>query len=153
ITWPNVCARFFAASRPNVEFSLVLVNACLASRGHAALPSLRISLPGLPPLVDRSLWPTEHPIMTQVYDSKDTLQGTPSASAVRPIEIVVGAEVPRTLSAAGRILPYLAIARPDHWFKNVFMALGVFLAYFYHPEVFGGGTLLAIAWAFLITCL
>jgi decaprenyl-phosphate phosphoribosyltransferase len=27
--------------------------------------------------------------------------------------------------------PYIAIARPDHWFKNVFMLLGVLLAWFY----------------------
>jgi len=56
-------------------------------------------------------------------------------------------------SLAARVLPYLSIARPDHWFKNVFMALGVFLAYFYHPDAFSGGTLLTIAWAVLATCL
>lgn len=30
-----------------------------------------------------------------------------------------------------RILPYISIARPDHWFKNVFMLAGVVLAVFY----------------------
>jgi 4-hydroxybenzoate polyprenyltransferase len=48
---------------------------------------------------------------------------------------------------------YLAIARPDHWFKNVFMALGVLLAYFCQPDVFGLGAVVAIAWAVATTCL
>jgi decaprenyl-phosphate phosphoribosyltransferase len=56
-------------------------------------------------------------------------------------------------SAPGRIAPYLAIARPDHWFKNVFMALGVLLAFFYHPELIGWGALGAVAWAVATTCL
>src|SRR4051812_33157649 len=48
---------------------------------------------------------------------------------------------------------YLAIARPDHWFKNVFMALGVVLAYFCHPEVFDLGAFGLIVWAVVTTCL
>lgn len=34
------------------------------------------------------------------------------------------------------MLSYVQIARPDHWFKNVFMLLGVVLALFYRPDVF-----------------
>lgn len=56
-------------------------------------------------------------------------------------------------SALGRIMPYLAIARPDHWFKNVFMALGILLAYFCHPELLGGQTAFQIIWAVVATCL
>jgi 4-hydroxybenzoate polyprenyltransferase len=52
-----------------------------------------------------------------------------------------------------RINPYLSIARPDHWFKNVFMALGVLLAYFYHPDLLGTHSALAILWAVVATCL
>src|SRR5262249_19870643 len=52
-----------------------------------------------------------------------------------------------------RLRPYAAIARPDHWFKNVFMALGVILAYFYYPHAFSPETLLTIAWAVAATCL
>lgn len=48
---------------------------------------------------------------------------------------------------------YAAIARPDHWFKNVFMVLGVVLAVFYHPELLGLGTIGSIAWAVAATCL
>jgi decaprenyl-phosphate phosphoribosyltransferase len=51
------------------------------------------------------------------------------------------------------LVAYASIARPDHWFKNVFMALGVVLAYFCHPELFGIGTVWTILWAVAATCL
>jgi 4-hydroxybenzoate polyprenyltransferase len=54
---------------------------------------------------------------------------------------------------AGRFWPYVSIARPDHWFKNVFMVLGVALAYFYHPELLSLGQLGPLAWALAATCL
>src|SRR4051794_13981286 len=56
-------------------------------------------------------------------------------------------------SAVQSLKQYVAIARPDHWFKNVFMALGVVLAYFCHPDVFGLGLLWPIIWAVMATCL
>lgn len=52
-----------------------------------------------------------------------------------------------------KALVYAAIARPDHWFKNVFMLLGVILAAFYHPELLSLGTFASLAWAVLATCL
>lgn len=51
------------------------------------------------------------------------------------------------------ILPYVSIARPDHWCKNVFMALGVVLAYFCFPTAFTLATLGQLAIALLATCL
>lgn len=63
------------------------------------------------------------------------------------------------LAKAGRrsfldvLLPYASIARPDHWCKNVFMALGVVLAYFCHPDLFGPWTWVQIGLAVLATCL
>lgn len=48
---------------------------------------------------------------------------------------------------------YASIARPDHWFKNVFMALGVLLAFFYHPEFLTLQALWNIALAVAATCL
>lgn len=48
---------------------------------------------------------------------------------------------------------YASIARPDHWFKNVFMALGVLLAFFYHPELLGWAAMSNIALAVAATCL
>jgi 4-hydroxybenzoate polyprenyltransferase len=82
--------------------------------------------------------------MTRLYPSHDTGNEAAAALQDRPES---------TRSLLETVLPYLAIARPDHWFKNVFMALGVLLAYFYHPESFAAATLLSIAWAVAITCL
>jgi decaprenyl-phosphate phosphoribosyltransferase len=86
---------------------------------------------------------------------QETQEARPAAPSEKPTVLIPRAPsaAQSPVSLASRIAPYIAIARPDHWFKNVFMALGVFLAYFYHPEVFGSATLLAIAWAVAITCL
>jgi decaprenyl-phosphate phosphoribosyltransferase len=56
-------------------------------------------------------------------------------------------------SILSQIAPYIAIARPDHWFKNVFMGVGVLLAYFCHPETFGQAALVQLLWAAAATCL
>ncbi len=48
---------------------------------------------------------------------------------------------------------YVQIARVDHWFKNVFMLLGVILAVFYEPKVVSWSKLLPLAVAVLATCL
>lgn len=55
-------------------------------------------------------------------------------------------------SLLAKALPYASIARPDHWFKNVFMALGVLLACFYHPEVLTLGSALTVLWGVAATC-
>jgi 4-hydroxybenzoate polyprenyltransferase len=52
-----------------------------------------------------------------------------------------------------KIQPYISIARPDHWIKNVFMALGVLLAIFYHAELLRIGSVFQILWAVIATCL
>jgi decaprenyl-phosphate phosphoribosyltransferase len=48
---------------------------------------------------------------------------------------------------------YVQIARIDHWFKNVFMLLGVILAVFYEPSVASWSSVLPLAIAVLSTCL
>ena len=48
---------------------------------------------------------------------------------------------------------YVQIARVDHWFKNVFMLLGVILAVFYQPEVARWSSLWPLTIAVLATCL
>ena len=58
-----------------------------------------------------------------------------------------------TTSFARRISPYVSIARPGYWVKNAFMALGVLLAFFYHPESIRSQTILPILWAVATTCL
>src|SRR5262245_19470280 len=49
--------------------------------------------------------------------------------------------------------PYIQIARIDHWFKNVFMLLGVLLALFYEPSLFTWASLLRVGVALLATCI
>ncbi len=50
-------------------------------------------------------------------------------------------------------LAYIQIARIDHWFKNVFMLLGVLLAAFYDPSSISLAKLPTIAVALLSVCL
>jgi 4-hydroxybenzoate polyprenyltransferase len=87
--------------------------------------------------------------MTQLYKSQNTL----NEGLGRPVRPAAPTAISPPRSRIGRLHPYLAIARPDHWFKNVFMALGVLLAYFYHPELLGTHSVLAILWAIAATCL
>jgi 4-hydroxybenzoate polyprenyltransferase len=51
------------------------------------------------------------------------------------------------------VWPYVQIARADHWFKNVFMLLGVILAVFYQPQVAQWSALIPLSIAILSTCL
>lgn len=52
-----------------------------------------------------------------------------------------------------RLLPYIRIARPDHWFKHVFMLPGVVLACFFDPGVWGWGLVTPLLLALLSACL
>jgi 4-hydroxybenzoate polyprenyltransferase len=51
------------------------------------------------------------------------------------------------------LTPYIQIARIDHWFKNVFMLLGVLLAAFYDPDAVSLDRLPAVALGLLAVCL
>jgi len=57
---------------------------------------------------------------------------------------------PKTVFDVGA---YIAIARPDHWFKNVFMLLGVFLAFFMEPNLVSQSWLGQLLAAVAATCL
>jgi len=48
---------------------------------------------------------------------------------------------------------YIAIARPDHWFKNGFMVLGILLAFFIEPQIWHTNWYARVAIALLATCL
>lgn len=50
-------------------------------------------------------------------------------------------------------LAYVQIARPEHWFKNAFMVLGVVLAAFYDPSVITWGSIGPLTVAVVATCL
>ena len=56
-------------------------------------------------------------------------------------------------SVLATILPYFAIARPDHWFKNVFMLLGAVLAAFYHPGTMSWSLLPTLLLGLVATCI
>ena len=48
---------------------------------------------------------------------------------------------------------YIAIARPDHWFKNGFMVLGVLLAFFLEPTLFRTNWYFNVFLALVVACL
>ncbi len=49
--------------------------------------------------------------------------------------------------------PYIQIARVDHWFKNVFVLLGVLLALFYEPFLLTWASLPQFGCALVVACL
>ena len=49
--------------------------------------------------------------------------------------------------------PYIAIARPDHWIKNVFVLPGVIIAYFFYPGLWRDHHLPGILAGLLAVCL
>jgi 4-hydroxybenzoate polyprenyltransferase len=51
------------------------------------------------------------------------------------------------------ILPYIRIARPDNWFKNIFVVPGILLAYYFSPETFSLPSLFGIVVGFISACL
>lgn len=70
-------------------------------------------------------------------NGSETNAATESVAVRRPVDI--GA--------------YIHIARPDHWFKNVFMLAGVVLAFFYHLETFATGVIVPLLWGLASVCI
>lgn len=66
------------------------------------------------------------------------------------IESTTSSDVAKSKTSIGA---YLSIARPDHWFKNVFMLGGVVLAVFYTSESLVGFPILKLIVGLLSTCL
>ena len=52
-----------------------------------------------------------------------------------------------------KIIPYVKIARPDNWFKNIFMLPGIILAYFDSPYFFSWEIAQDLVLAFIATSL
>src|SRR5437773_11290867 len=75
-----------------------------------------------------------------------------SVATLSPEPIREPSADPALRSPLARVTAYVSIARPDHWFKNVFMALGVLLAFFYHPDLFGVHAGWQLLWALAATC-
>jgi decaprenyl-phosphate phosphoribosyltransferase len=57
------------------------------------------------------------------------------------------------VSPLDRIWPYIQIARVDHWFKNVFMMLGLVVACFAEPKVFNSSNVVPVLVALFATCM
>jgi len=51
------------------------------------------------------------------------------------------------------ILPYIRLARPDHWFKNIFVVPGILLAFYFAPDLFSRKALAGVAAGFVCACL
>lgn len=51
------------------------------------------------------------------------------------------------------VAAHVAIARPDHWFKNVFMLLGIFLACLYYPHEVRSLSAWTVLWGLVSVCL
>jgi 4-hydroxybenzoate polyprenyltransferase len=51
------------------------------------------------------------------------------------------------------IKAYITIARPDHWFKNGFMVLGILIAFFVEPALVKTYWYLTLVIAVIVTCL
>lgn len=56
-------------------------------------------------------------------------------------------------SANFSITPYISIARPDHWFKNIFLAPGILLAFFFNPDLISISVIPPVLFGVLCTCL
>jgi 4-hydroxybenzoate polyprenyltransferase len=82
-------------------------------------------------------------------DSSAAIQVKPAKLA----DTIASSAIPLRRGPFEVVKDYAAIARPDHWFKNIFMAVGVLLAYFYHPDLFDATTLGYSLWALVTVCL
>lgn len=52
-----------------------------------------------------------------------------------------------------KLSPYIAIARPDHWFKNIFMLPGIMLVLFFYPDTDWCSAMPQILGGIFATCL
>jgi decaprenyl-phosphate phosphoribosyltransferase len=86
--------------------------------------------------------------------SKSMIRDTNSQAAM-PVDEAAAVAPGETAGKAASFpwADYVAIARPDHWFKNVFMVFGIVLAYFYQPSAVTSLDPLVLVWALLATCL
>lgn len=51
------------------------------------------------------------------------------------------------------VRPYIHIARPDHWFKNIFVVPGILLAFYFAPTLLSVETFFRIIAGVICTCL
>ncbi|WP_164103322.1 UbiA prenyltransferase family protein [Candidatus Laterigemmans baculatus] len=80
---------------------------------------------------------------------KQRLSSDPGDGVVYPAPL----EKPASVGWLTATIPYIQIARPDHWFKNVFMLAGVVVAYFYEMAPLTPQQVWLIPLALAATCL
>lgn len=84
-----------------------------------------------------------------------TIESTPTETGksrvAAPLSAKTGKE--RQESLLQTLVAYASIARPDHWLKNVFMLIGVVLAFFYDPALFATFDWWKLVYGFAATCL
>ncbi len=101
--------------------------------------------------------------MIEIFGIKDQSMGSTSSELEPRLRtapqggIAVGESVPPAAAAprtrSGVLLDYVSIARPDHWFKNVFMVVGIILGGFYYPSLITYELLWRVPWAIAAVCL
>jgi decaprenyl-phosphate phosphoribosyltransferase len=52
-----------------------------------------------------------------------------------------------------KISPYIQLARPDNWFKNIFMLPGILLAFFFEPALVGPAAFVTVGLGIAAACL
>lgn len=77
----------------------------------------------------------------------------PKSSESPDTTAAVAADSAASTGWLATLIPYGSIARPDHWFKNVFMLLGVLLAYFYEPALLTAESWQALLLGLVATCI
>src|SRR5688572_21017683 len=91
--------------------------------------------------------------MTHVQEPTPVLNQPKAQDIAKGLDSPLQGETGRAQGGFANILPYVSIARPDHWFKNVFMALGILLALFHHPQILGHIVWWQVVLALAATCL
>jgi 4-hydroxybenzoate polyprenyltransferase len=78
---------------------------------------------------------------------------TPTNSVTQPEAPPPAPVAPEPASPGRRLRAYFSIARPDHWFKNVFMLVGILLACFYNHAFLSLGSVGWVLLGLVATCL
>lgn len=101
-------------------------------------------MPILPVIDDRPTVVTARPVSESngATDSRSVVSSAAISADRKPLSLALQA-----------LAPYAAIARPDHWFKNVFMLFGVLLACFYYSTGLSVDLAWTVGWGLVATCM
>jgi 4-hydroxybenzoate polyprenyltransferase len=94
--------------------------------------------------------------MHELAEEISTMETLPTSAVDAPaVQRSTESLIPARHARAARFdwQSYVAIARPDHWFKNVFMLVGVLLALFCQVEIPTAAIIPTLIIGFLATCI